>query len=90
MSSTIKDATNLLAMALDDRMFEAGGGIVPCSYPYLALMERGVDLDTYRAALGALEAIGLVTCTVETIQRGPRFNDLAPRIQAAMVAHRKA
>jgi hypothetical protein len=85
---SVKEAMNMLAIALDDETFAAGGGCIPRSYPYLALQQQGVDVTTYQIALDALESIGLVALTTETIAPGSKFATLAPQIKAAVAALR--
>ena len=79
----VREAACMLAVILDEKTFETGQGVVPSSIPYVALMNRGVDLATYQEALGILADAGLITLGPDTIRRGPKFEVLAPEIASA-------
>jgi hypothetical protein len=72
-----KDVANLLIASLTTEAFELGHGLIPKSYPYVALMTEGISVETYDAALNLLEGLGFILHNHDEIRPGPRFAELA-------------
>lgn len=82
----LKQTTTMLLQMLDRETLPHATSRIPKSYPWIALQQSdpALDLDTYQAALGRLQRLGVIKVTAETIRRGPSHEEWMTKLDGAI------